>query len=151
MSHFLIITAWICFYLPKSLLFFLFSNTMAAPWLTRFCRQSMDCGGKPCPDHGSIRYHWWSSGQDLCFWCSGSPSGEGSIPGRGRIWSDLNNPPKWWPRHDIQTSCMLQGLWYNHLSHLTGALALILAATCIPLCFPPYSTGVFLSISLTSN
>ena len=31
------------FYLPKSLFFFLFSNTMAAPWLTvHFCRQSMD-------------------------------------------------------------------------------------------------------------
>ena len=44
---------------------------------------------------------------------------------------------------------MLQGLRYDNLSHT--ALALILAATCIPLCFPPHSAGVLLSISLTGN
>ena len=35
----------------------------------------------------------WS--RPFCFCCRGSPSGEGSIPGRGRSWSDSNNPPKW--------------------------------------------------------
>ena len=38
------------------------------------------CGGKPCPDHGSIGHHWWSSGQDLCFRCRGSLSGEVRTP-----------------------------------------------------------------------
>ena len=53
------------------------------------------CGGKPCPYHGSIRHRWWSSGQDLCFQCRGSPSDEGSNPSWGRSWSDTYSPPKY--------------------------------------------------------
>ena len=39
------------------------------------------CGGKPCPDPRSIRHHWWSSGQDLCFRCRGSPA--------ARVWTSV--------------------------------------------------------------
>ena len=42
---------------------------------------------------------------------------------------------------------MLQGLWYDAVTHRAGALALILAATCISLYSPPHSAGVLLSIS----
>ena len=38
------------------------------------------CGVEPCPDPSSIRHHWWSSDQDLCFWFRGS-QGEASSKG----------------------------------------------------------------------
>ena len=106
------------------------------------------CGGKPCPDYGSIGHHWWSSGQDLCFRCRGSPSGEGSNPGRGRSWSDPNNPPKWWPRRDIHKSRMLQGLRYDAVTHRAGALALTRCNMHLSLCSPPHSAGVLSNISI---
>ena len=52
------------------------------------------------------------------------------------------------PRRDIHKSRMLQGLRYDAVTHRAGALAVILAATCISLCSPPHSAGVLLSISI---
>ena len=53
------------------------------------------CGVKPCPDPTSIRHHWWSSGQDLCFWCRGSPVARVRTPVGAEVGGTSESPPKW--------------------------------------------------------
>ena len=78
------------------------------------------CGWKPCPDYG--RHHWWSSGQDLCFWCRGAPAARVRIPIGAEVGATSESPPKWWPQHDLHTSHMLQELPYDAVTHHAGHL-----------------------------
>ena len=61
------------------------------------------CGVKPCPDPESIRHRWWSGGQDLCFWCRGSPAARVWTSVGAEVGATSESPPKWWPRCMIFT------------------------------------------------
>ena len=69
----------------------------------------------PCPDPGNIRHYWWSSGQDLCFRCRGSPVVRVRTPVGAKAKVMPESPLKWWPRRYNHTSHTLQGLLFNSL------------------------------------
>ena len=67
----------VCFSLLSSTLLLSISLThqhVNTPLLSNLDAWGELCGVKPCPAPGRIRYYWWSSGQDLCFRCRGSPA-----------------------------------------------------------------------------